>query len=91
MYATFHRFEIKMTLKQARNASHSGACDDDVSALVKVPAIARQLREIPDDALAAELREYGAWDDAQLADLAANDERIVWIAAGNISNEHRAK
>ncbi len=48
---------------------------------------------VANDALRAELREYGAWDDEQLADDAANWDRIVWIAAGDIleaARQHHA-
>ena len=90
MYAQFERFEIKMAMRQAESASHSGSCDDDVAALVRVPAIRRQLDKIGPDKLAAELKEYGAWDADELSDNAANRERIVWIAAGDIVENSRA-
>lgn len=82
------RIEIKMTLEQARGASHQGQCDNDVKALSEVPAIARQLRKIDPALLSVELREYGAWDDAELADHAQNLQRILWIAAGDIVEEN---
>ena len=87
MIASFNRFEIAMTNKQAAECSHPGPCDADVAALVKTPAIARQLRRIPNVDLVAELQKYGAWDAQELADRAANDRRIVWIAAGNITED----
>jgi hypothetical protein len=87
MLALFNRFELEMTRAQAESASHPGQCDDDVAALVKHPKIARQLRKLDRDKLRAELKEYGAWDDEQLADDAQNLQRIVWIAAGNIVEE----
>jgi len=82
---TFNRFEISMTLEQAQGAAHSGDCDADVDALL--PAMRAQLAGIPDDDLAAELREYGAWDEDELHDRAFNETRIVWIAAGEIASE----
>ena len=87
MIAPFNRFEIVMTKKQAEACSDPGPCDADVEALVKTPAIARQLKRISDVDLITELSEYGAWDDQELADRPANDRRIVWIAAGNINEE----
>lgn len=89
MFASFDRFEIEMTRKQAASASHQGACDDDVQALLSIPAIRRQLKKIPDELLAAELREYGAWDDTELENRENNEARIVWIAAGNIVESWR--
>ena len=87
MEAYFNRFTIRMTLEQARGASHQGQCDDDVAALVEDKRIARQLDKIPADDIRAELREYGAWDVVELAYDAENRQRIVWIAAGNIVEE----
>jgi hypothetical protein len=87
MLASFNRFEIKMTKEQARSASHQGRCDDDVVALVKTPAIRRQLDMIGPEKIAAELAEYGAWDAEELADEEQNDCRIIWIAAGDIREE----
>jgi hypothetical protein len=89
MYASFNRFEIELTRKQAAAASHSGACDDDVAALLLIPRIKRQLAAIPDDILAAELQEYGAWDETELSSRADNEARIVWIAAGDIMENVR--
>jgi len=85
MYALFNRFEIEMTLAQAQSASQPGKdASDDVNALLQLPKIKRQLAKISDDDLAAELREYGAWDDEELQDRQANEQRIIWLAAGNI-------
>ncbi len=85
MFASFNRFEIKMTKKQAISASHPGPCDLDVKALLRIPAIKRQLAKISDADLIAELYDYGAWNDEELAVRADNEERIVWIAAGDIA------
>lgn len=54
------------------------------------PAIRRQLDKIPADTIRAELSEYGAWDDDDLANDDDNLARIVWIAAGNIVDELHA-
>lgn len=84
MIAYFNRLQLSMTLRQAQSASHAGRCDEDVAALVRHPVIRRQLDKIDPAAIAAELKEWGAWDAEELADHAANRARIVWIAAGNI-------
>jgi len=84
MFATFDRFEIKLTRAQAATGYHSGACDEDIADLLKEPAIARQFRRIDPAAIRAELREYGAWSDEELGDETQNRARILWIAAGNI-------
>ena len=87
MWASFDRFEIEMTKAQAESASHMGRCDEDVQALCAHPKIKRQLKKISDEKLIAELKEYGAWDEEELQSREDNEQRIVWIAAGNIMNE----
>ena len=82
--AQFERFSITLPREAIDDCHHQGDCGPDVEAWAT--DIDR-----PDDctpeALAAELREYGAWDDAELADDSANWERIIWIAAGNLKEE----
>jgi hypothetical protein len=79
--------ELEMSLAEARSASRSGSCDDDVLALSKVPHIAEQLATIDPELLKNELRDYGAWDDTELADHEQNLQRLVRIAAGDIVEE----
>ena len=90
MFAYFNRFSIQMTMRQAMFASHAGSCDKEVATLASFAEIRRQLDKIGPDKLAAELKEYGAWDSDELADDDANRERIVWIAAGDIVENSRA-
>lgn len=80
----FDRFEISMTRDASLDCSHPGDCDDEVA--YWAPRIERPADCTP-EALRAELREYGAWDDDELADDEANWRRIVWLAAGNIREE----
>jgi len=87
MHAYFDCFTITLTKAQALSASHPGPCDTDVAYLLTLPTIQKQLSLIPDDDLVAELSEYGAWDDNQLANRADNEAHIIWIAAGNIREE----
>jgi hypothetical protein len=67
--------------------SHRGACDLDVDAGKQVPSIVAQLAAIKPEDLRRELKEYGAWDAAELADHNQNLSRILWLAAGNIVDE----
>ena len=80
------RIESQITKKQAAACHHPGPCDSDVQALQNIPSIKRQLAKIPADVLASELKEYGAWDETELQDHAANLTRILWIACGDISD-----
>lgn len=92
MWADFeHGFSLQMTREQAESASHPGPCDDDVKALADLPKIRRQLDKISPEDIRAELKEYGAWDDIELADDQQNRLRLVWIAAGNIRDEIRER
>lgn len=81
------RIELQMTLDQAQRAFHQGECDRDVRELASDPAIAIQLAEIDPSNLAKELKDYGAWDEAELADHERNLQRILWLAAGEIVDE----
>jgi len=86
MWASFsHGFELKLSMRQAQSCSHPGPCDADVAALRLVPAIRRQLDKLAPDKVRAELRDHGAWDEAELADHEMNLSRILWIAACNIA------
>jgi hypothetical protein len=78
------RIEIEITLDQARTGYHQGQCDEDVLFLSREPEIASQLAAIDPALLAGELREYGAWDDKDLADHDQNLQRILWLACGDI-------
>lgn len=86
MQATFDRFTLTMTRRQAEGAAHPGNCDADVRALSAEPTIRRQLARLMPTAVHAELTGYGAWDADELADDAANLRRILWIAAGDVTH-----
>lgn len=60
----------------------------DVMRLSQERKIRRQLEKINPEDLKRELREYGAWDDEELADHAQNLQRILWIAAGDITERN---
>lgn len=80
------RIELQITKAQAANASHQGRCDDDVKALSEAPAIRRQLAKLTPELVRAELKEYGAWDEAELSDHAQNLQRLLWLACGDIKD-----
>lgn len=85
------RIELQMTLAQAQSCSHPGHCDADVALLRQQPKIKRQLDKLDLKLVAAELDEYGAWDDEELADHNANLDRLLWIAACDIAEENFSK
>ncbi len=84
MWASFERFELNMTLRQAESCSHPGDCEHDVRSLMEHPPIKRQRRKIDPDLIRQELKEYGAWEDYELADDDMNWQRILWIGANDI-------
>ena len=81
--AYFNRFTIKLPRDCVVSCSRQGHCDKDVEFWNR-----RLNLDLPTDQLRAELKEYGAWDSAQLDDHNANLHRIIWIAACDI-NENR--
>lgn len=82
--AYFNRFALDLPAECVKDCSHSGSCDDDVEYWVGKIEIT-----IPPEQIAAELKEYGAWDAEELEDKEQNIKRLIWIAAGNISEENR--
>lgn len=82
------RIELQMTKREAAMCSHSGQCDNDVLLLSIKPSLAKQLEKITPELLAAELKEYGAWDAEQLADHEENKQRLLWIAANDITDKN---
>ena len=82
--AWFNRFDLEMPAEAVRDCSHQGQCDGDVEFWAN--KIQRPETLTP-ELLAAELKEYGAWDADELSDDAANWQRLIWIAAGNIKEE----
>ena len=90
-WASFNRFEMRIPGQCALDCSHSGSCDKDVAHWV--PIIQKQIEsdnftnKPTSEKIRAELEEYGAWDADELADDDANFARLVWIAAGNVSDD----
>jgi hypothetical protein len=91
--AYFNRFSLDLPDEAVADCSHQGQCDEDVAYWAGTNAKGNLHIERPASitpkVLAAELREYGAWDTEELADDAANWRRIIWSAACNIRDEER--
>lgn len=90
LWAYMGSLTLAMTLSQAESASHHGQCDNDVAALVRSAEIDAQLAAMDPAEIARELKEYGAWDDEELADHVQNLHRFVWLAAEQIRDASRA-
>jgi hypothetical protein len=84
------RIKLEMTLEQAQSVSHQGRCDEDLERLRRAPAIARQLAGIGLDALRDELLGYHVWGPDELEDHDTNLIRILWLAAEDIVDKHKA-
>ena len=92
MKTYFERFTLNISLADAGDMSHCGACDSDIENYLSTnKSIQRQLSAIGPEPIAQELKEYGAWDETELADDEANKARILWIAAGNIKEENNTR
>lgn len=81
--------ELHITRSQAASCSHPGPCDADVAALRQSPVIRRQLARLDPEKVRKVLREYGAWDDADLADHDANLSRLLWVACNDINDAEK--
>lgn len=86
MIAYFERFTLEMPEECVNDCSHQGACDDDVAFW---SGRLQRSEEITPERLAAELKEYGAWNTEELSDDDQNWHRLIWIAAGNLKEEMR--
>ena len=79
------RIELQIDFDDARAINQPGPADEAVRELSRAPYIAEQLAKLDPKLLASELREWGAWDDAELADHEQNLQRILWLAACDIA------
>ena len=91
MIAYFERFQIEMTLNQAKSVSHQGECLPDVLELLKDKKYIRQFKKIDHKKIAAELDEYGAWDEEELLNFEDNLQRITWLAGCEIDENYKEK
>jgi|DEB0MinimDraft_6_1074348.scaffolds.fasta_scaffold12647_7 hypothetical protein len=82
------RIELRLWLSDSEKGHHQGECLNDVQELLTVPYIYKQLDALDSELIAAELKEYGAWDADELGDHSANLERLVWIACGDLQDEY---
>lgn len=80
------RITLTLTKDQVLSASHSGACDLDVDALLEDEGIRKQFRSIKPSLIAQELKRFGAGNDKELSDRLQNKKRLLWIAANDLAD-----
>jgi hypothetical protein len=73
------KIELDIPTRIYKQVPTSGPADDVIERLVFMPVIMKQFMVIPDSLLVETLREYGAWNDAELADRLNNLHRLLWI------------
>ena len=81
------RLTLKLTMNDVRNCSHSGSCDYNVEELSQIPRIKKQTEKWDHEILNDSLREFGAWDDAELSNHEQNVRRMLWIACNDVEND----
>ena len=84
-YEGMGRFVLNMTAEAMYDMSSPWDRWESVS--YWAPRITRPSACTP-EVLANALREYGAWDEAELADDDANWRRIVWVLACDLREEN---
>ncbi len=90
-WASFNSFELRLPGAAVAAIHQQG---DNMPAVKEwAPAIRAQMEKdnFPNkptpDKIRAELSEYGAWDEAELADDEANWLRLVWCAAHDVAED----
>ena len=76
---------LRLTLDEAESCSHPGNCQADVIDLILTDGISAQVSTWDPETLRAELAEYGAWDEEELADYEENIRRMVWLACCDVA------
>lgn len=77
--------ELAITRADARQGSHQGRCDDDITELRQTPYIAKQLARLDPERVRKTVAEmFGDATPEELADHSANLDRLLWIACGDV-------
>ena len=85
------RIELQIDLADALTCGGQGRQDENVAALLRERYIRLQLSALSPLVIANELKEYGAWDAAELENQEDNDARLIWIACCDIAEESRTE
>ncbi len=90
-WASFNRFELRLSGEAVCAIAHAGPCDADVAQYAPIVRAQMEANNFPNkptpEKIRAELKEYGAWDAEELADDDQNWLRLVWSAACNIAED----
>ena len=81
------RIELEFRPEDITHVCRSGANDDYVEDVVRLPRVRDQLMKLDSDSVRGILREYGAWDDDELRNHVQNLHRLVWIALWDCKDE----
>lgn len=84
MWKSGNYVELNILKRDAEVGYHQGSCDEDIHELLKEPYIARQFARMDKERLVKELKEYGAWDETELASHEDNCARLLWLFCGDI-------
>lgn len=88
MIAQFERFELPIPISVVLNCSQvQKDATDDVDYALRCTPVGDAVDALAPDLIREELRDYGTWDDEELADDEENRARLVWIAACNVREE----
>ena len=87
-WASFNYLEFQLPRQAVIDCHHQGACDDDVNFWQKKLQL-----NLDREKMIKELKEYGAWSLEELTALDDSEleEKLIWIAAGNIQDEKPAE
>ena len=87
--ATWQGNYVALSLRRTdvESCAQSGRNDEAVEEALRAPYVIAQFEALDPDAIRSEIREYGAWDDQELADDAQNQARLLWCAAWSIREE----
>ena len=79
-------FSLRMPNDAVAECYHSGECIGDCTVWAQEPRLKRQLEKISREAKVKYLRDTGAWDDVELANMPVLDLniRLVWLAAAGL-------
>lgn len=82
------RIELNIPVHLLNIGYHSGQCAPGVAWIrANEPSVEAQLQMVNPEALKADLREYGCWDESELEDHDENLSRLLWLACGDLVDE----